>query len=125
MHRLADNVGYLVVLAVVHCFHRMQDTALNGLQAVLYRRNGSLKNDIRSIVQKPVLVHACQMIFDCVAEVSHEVLVEEFVDDNVSQYTNKLQNETADEQFVDGFTEIVHTQANNSAKEDNQSEIFK
>jgi hypothetical protein len=65
------------------------------------------------------------MIFDCVAEVSHEVLVEEFVDDNVSQYTNKLQNETADEQFVDGFTEIVHTQANNSAKEDNQSEIFK
>jgi hypothetical protein len=67
------------------------------------------------------------MIFDCVAEVSHEVLVEEFVDDNVSQYTNKLQNETADEQIVVGYTytEIVHTQANNSAKEDNQSEIFK
>jgi hypothetical protein len=105
----------------------VQDTALNGLQAVLYRRNGSLKNDIRSIVQKPVLVHACQMIFDCVAEVSHEVLVEEFVDDNVSKYTNKLQNETADEQTVAGctYTEIVHTQANNSAKEDNQSEIFK
>jgi hypothetical protein len=67
------------------------------------------------------------MIFDCVAEVSHEVLVEEFVDDNVSKYTNKLQNETADEQTVAGctYTEIVHTQANNSAKEDNQSEIFK
>ena len=124
LHRLADDVRHFVVLAVIHRLHRMKNTALNRLQTVLNRRDGSLKNDIRGIVQKPVLVHARQVIFDSVAEVSHEGLIDAFVDNDVRKNTNKLKHQTAHEQYVTWSAEVVNTQAYYSAKEDNQSEVF-
>ena len=62
LHGLADDIGYLVILAVIHRFHRMQDTPLHGLETILNSRNSALQDHIRRIIQEPILVHAGKMI---------------------------------------------------------------
>ena len=59
-HRVTHNVSHLVKTAVVEFIHRMQDTALHWLQAVLNGRHGTFEDDIRGIVEKPVLEHSFQ-----------------------------------------------------------------
>ena len=59
-HRVAHDVGHLVEATIVEFVHRVQDAALHGLQTVLNGGHGSFKDDIRSIVEKPVLEHALQ-----------------------------------------------------------------
>jgi hypothetical protein len=41
----------------------VQDTSLYGFQSVLDMWNGTVEDGIRGIVQKPVLVHATQMVY--------------------------------------------------------------
>ncbi len=72
LHGLTDNVGHLVHLAVVHALHGVQYTTLNGLESVFDSGHSSFQNDIRSIVQEPVLVHAGQVIFDVIRMVAHQ-----------------------------------------------------
>ena len=62
LHGLAHDVGHLVVAAVIHALHCVQDAALHGLQTVLDARHRTLQDDVRRIVEKPVLVHARQMV---------------------------------------------------------------
>ena len=57
LHRFARNIRHLVVAAVVHALHRVENAALHRFQTVVKVRNGALQNHIGSIVQKPVLVH--------------------------------------------------------------------
>ena len=57
-HRVTHDVGHLVEAAVIQFVHRMQDAALHRLQAVLDGGHGAFQNDIRGIVEKPVLEHA-------------------------------------------------------------------
>ena len=71
LHSLPDDVRHLVVLAVVHPLHSVEDTALHGLQTVLDGRHGALQNHIGGIVQEPVLVHAREVLLDCVVKVCH------------------------------------------------------
>src|SRR5690554_6565038 len=41
LHRMSHNVGNLVVASVVELFHRVADTTLYGLEAVVNRRNST------------------------------------------------------------------------------------
>ena len=66
LHGLSNDIGHFVHFTVINTLHCMQDTALNGFKTIFYRRDGTFKNDIRSIVQEPILVHACQMIFNLI-----------------------------------------------------------
>ena len=68
LHSLTDDVRHLVVLAVIHGFHRVEDTALHRLQTILNRRHGTLQYHIRGIVQEPVLVHTRQVILHSIIE---------------------------------------------------------
>ena len=62
LHGMAHDVGHFVVAAVVHALHRVQDAALYGLQTVLNVGDGAFQNDIRGVVEKPVLVHAAEVV---------------------------------------------------------------
>ena len=62
LHGVAHDVGHLVVAPVVHSFHRVQYAPLHGLQAVLDVGDGALQYNVRGIVEKPVLVHAAQVV---------------------------------------------------------------
>ena len=68
LHGLTDDVGNLVILAVINRLHGMQNTPLNRFETILNRRNSALKYHIGSIVQKPILVHACQVILHCITK---------------------------------------------------------
>ena len=50
LHGLADDVGDLVVAAVVHFAHGVQNTALYRLETVFDGRHGALEDDVRGIV---------------------------------------------------------------------------
>ena len=55
-HGLADDVGHLVVLAVVDLEEGMQDAALNGLQAVVDLRNRPVLDDVGGVFEEVVVV---------------------------------------------------------------------
>ncbi len=59
-HRVTHDVSHLVETTVVEFVHRMQDTTLHRLQAVLDGRHGTFEDDIRGVVEKPILEHAFQ-----------------------------------------------------------------
>ena len=61
LHSLSHEVGDLVVTAVVHDLHRVEDTPLDGFQTVFDVRHGAFENHVRSVVQEPVLIHARQL----------------------------------------------------------------
>jgi hypothetical protein len=63
LHGVAHDVRHLVVASVIEALHRVQDASLHGLQAIVEVRHGTLKDDVRGIVQKPVLIHAAQLVF--------------------------------------------------------------
>ena len=62
LHGLTHDVGHLVVTAVVAALHGVENTTLHGLQTILDMGHGTLQNNIRSIVQEPVLVHAREFV---------------------------------------------------------------
>ncbi len=57
LHGVADDVGHLVVPAVLLLPHGVQDTALDWLEAVLHMRDGTLQDHIGRILQEPIPVH--------------------------------------------------------------------
>ena len=63
LHGMSHDIRYFVEPAVIHTFHGVQDTSLYGFQSVLDMWNGTVEDGIRGIVQKPVLVHATQMVY--------------------------------------------------------------
>ena len=58
-----QNLIALVVAAVVHALHAVEDASLNGLQSVLNVWHGAFQYHIRRIVQEPVFIHAAQMMY--------------------------------------------------------------
>ena len=75
LHGVAHDVGHLVVASVVHALHRVQDAALHRLQAVLDVGHGTLQNDIRGVVEEPVLIHAAQMVHGSRIKTVHGLIV--------------------------------------------------
>jgi hypothetical protein len=55
-HGVADDVGDLVVAAVLELVHGVEDAALDGLEAVVDVGDGALEDDVGGVVQKPVAV---------------------------------------------------------------------
>ena len=60
LHGLAHDVGHLVVAAVVHDLHGVEDAPLNGFQTVFDMGHGAFEDHVRSVIQEPVLIHARQ-----------------------------------------------------------------
>lgn len=51
LHRIAHNIGHLVVAAIVHALHRVQNAALHRLKTIHNMRHGTLQYHIRGILQ--------------------------------------------------------------------------
>ena len=62
LHGVAHNVGHFVVPSVVHAFHRVQYTALNRFQAVGDVGHGAFQDNVRGVVEEPILVHATKVM---------------------------------------------------------------
>ena len=62
LHRLAHDVGHLVVSPVFHAAHGMQDAALHGFQSVGHMGHSTLQDDVGGVIQEPVLVHPAQAV---------------------------------------------------------------
>ena len=62
LHGCADDIRHFVEALVVDGLHRMEYSALHGLETVVDMRNGTLENYIGCIFEKPCLVHAAQMM---------------------------------------------------------------
>ena len=63
LHRVAHDIGHLVVASVVHALHRVEDAPLHGLQAVADGGHGTFQDHIARIVEKPVFVHPRQVVY--------------------------------------------------------------
>ena len=59
-HGVSHDISHLVVASVVNLLHGMQDSALHRLQTIVDLRHGAVEDDIRGVVQEPVLEHALQ-----------------------------------------------------------------
>ena len=55
-HGLADDVGHLVVLAVVDLEEGVEDAALNGFQAVVDFRNRPVLDDVGGVFEEVAVV---------------------------------------------------------------------
>ena len=75
LHGVPHDVRHLVVSAVVHALHRVHDAALHGLEAVLDVGHGTFQDDIRGVVQEPVLVHPRQVVHSCRVKPVHGFVV--------------------------------------------------
>ena len=62
LHRVSHDVRHLVVASVLHPLHGVQDASLHGFQSVHDVGHGTFQYDVRGVVQKPVLVHAAQLM---------------------------------------------------------------
>ena len=63
LHGMTDDVRNLIVSAIIHSFHRMENTALNRLQTVLNVGNGTFENYVTCVIQEPVLVHSRKVMY--------------------------------------------------------------
>ena len=60
LHRVADDVGHFVETTVVFFLQRMEDAPLHGLQSIIDVRDGTFKDDVAGVFQKPFGIHAFQ-----------------------------------------------------------------
>ena len=75
LHGVAHDVGHLIISPVVHALHRVKYTPLDGFQSVFDVGNGALQDDIRSVVEEPVLIHSAQMVNGSGIETVHGLIV--------------------------------------------------
>ena len=61
LHRVSHDIGHLIVAPVVEPLHRVEYAALHGFEAVAEVRHGTLEDNVRGIIEKPVLIHAGQL----------------------------------------------------------------
>jgi hypothetical protein len=52
LHRLADDVGHLVIAAVVHLEERVEDAALHGLESVAQVGDGAVEDRVARVVHE-------------------------------------------------------------------------
>ena len=62
LHGVSHDVRHLVVASIVEAAHRVQDASLHRFQSIVDVGNGTLQDYVRGIVEKPMLVHARQVI---------------------------------------------------------------
>ena len=57
LHGVTHDISHLVEAAVLQLVHRVQDTALHGLEAVIHVRESTVEDDVGGVVQVPFAVH--------------------------------------------------------------------
>ena len=62
LHRTTHNVRYLIETPIIHLLHGMEDASLHWLETIHDVRHGTFQNHVGGIVQKPVLIHATQVV---------------------------------------------------------------
>ena len=75
LHRVSHDVRHLIISAVIHALHGVQDASLNRLQAVLDVRHGTLQDYVRCVIEEPVLVHSTKMVHRGGVETVHGAVV--------------------------------------------------
>ena len=66
LHRMANDISHLVVLAIIHPLHRVHDAPLHRLKAISNMWHSTLQDYIGSIIQEPILIHLVQMVRDAI-----------------------------------------------------------
>ena len=72
---MSHNVRHLVVSAVIHALHGVENASLHGFESVLDVGDGTLQDYIRSIVEEPVLVHSAEVMHSGGVESVHRLIV--------------------------------------------------
>ena len=62
LHGVTDDVGHFVVASIVEAAHRVQNASLHRFQSIVDVGNGTFQDHVRGIIQKPILIHARQVI---------------------------------------------------------------
>jgi len=57
LHGVADDVGHLVVAAIVELVHGMQDTPLYRFETIFDGGDGPFQDNIRGIIEEIILIH--------------------------------------------------------------------
>ena len=57
LHGITDHIRDLIVTTILQFFHGVKDPSLNRLQPIVRMRNGSFKDYIGCIVEKPISIH--------------------------------------------------------------------
>jgi len=63
LHSLTNDIGNFIITPIIHFFHGMKNTSLHWLQPIYNCRNGSFKNYIRCVIQKPGFILTMQSRF--------------------------------------------------------------
>ena len=75
LHGVSHDVSHLVEATVVHALHRVENASLHRFQTVLDVGNGTLKNHVGGVVEKPVLIHSAKMMYGGCVETVHRLIV--------------------------------------------------
>ena len=75
LHGVTHDISHLVVSAIIHTFHGVENASLHRLQSVLDVRNGTLQNYVRGIVEEPVLIHTAEMVYSGCIESVHRLII--------------------------------------------------
>ena len=62
MHSITHNSRHLIITTILSLAHRVENTPLHGFQTILNMGHSTLQDNIRGIVQKPILVHTRQSL---------------------------------------------------------------
>ena len=65
LHGVSHDVGHLIISAIVHSFHRVENASLHRFQTVAQMGHGSLQDYVAGVIQEPVLIHAAKMMNRC------------------------------------------------------------
>ncbi len=78
LHALADDVGHLVELAVVHLGERVQDAPLHRLEPVVDVGNGPVLDDVGGVVEEIGVEQLVQLAVLALAGLAHTGLTIRF-----------------------------------------------
>ena len=62
LHCLANDICNLIEASVINILHCVHNTPLNRLKTVSDMRNCTLQNNVRGIIQEPVLIHTGKLV---------------------------------------------------------------
>ena len=61
-HGVAHDIGHFVITAVLELFHRVENAALHGLQAIAQMRHSALHDYVTGVIEKIIGIHATQIL---------------------------------------------------------------
>ena len=74
LHSLTYDICNLIVTAILHALHRMENTTLNRLESILQVWHSALEDNIRGVVQEPILVHTRKTAHTILGRGQHAIL---------------------------------------------------